>query len=523
MAVIIFIVVLIIIIVSINSYNHKRNQELIETVTSLDRGTNSELNLILKLLKSGVNHKTIFHDLIIKKQNDKFSQVDIVLATTQGIVVIEVKDYSGWIFGNGHQNNWTQGNVRAVIEKGDDNEVVVQNYSDYYPFGMQMQGRTLSSIPYVFGYQGEFAEYDAENSLSYFEARMWDARIARWHMMDPAGQFASPYLGMGNNPVVSVDPDGRIVPIIIPIFIGAMTNAVIQNYQGNINTVGDLFGSMAIGAASGAAGYGAGAFVGGLIGTGSSLGGAIASGAISGSAGGYAGGFILGAGNSWSNGSTLNEGIQAGFSTGSKGAISGAILGGVFGGVQYMKNMAVFRKGLSELGVNASEVVPATDEFLHKARELWYSKAPMESVYKFTVENVSHNRLSIMNDNGAAAMTVPLSKGGILTGRSNVYFHHVNAFSSAKRLFHTMGHEFVHVSQFASLAGFSRSVLTPEVIDVMEYHAYNYEYTFLGSGNYGGFSSSDVLHLSTQYPDLFNSLNYMKFPWTYKANYSNPF
>ena len=42
MAVIIFIVVLIIIIVSINSYNHKRNQELIETVTSLDRGTNSE-------------------------------------------------------------------------------------------------------------------------------------------------------------------------------------------------------------------------------------------------------------------------------------------------------------------------------------------------------------------------------------------------------------------------------------------------------------------------------------------------
>ena len=108
MAVIIFIVVLIIIIVSINSYNHKRNQELIETVTSLDRGTNSELNLILKLLKSGVHHKTIFHDLIIKKQNHKFSQVDIVLATTQGIVVIEVKDYSGWIFGNGHQNNWTQ-------------------------------------------------------------------------------------------------------------------------------------------------------------------------------------------------------------------------------------------------------------------------------------------------------------------------------------------------------------------------------------------------------------------------------
>jgi hypothetical protein len=45
---------------------------------------------------------------MIKKGNDKFSQVDIVLATTQGIVVIEVKSYSGWIFGNGNQTNWTQ-------------------------------------------------------------------------------------------------------------------------------------------------------------------------------------------------------------------------------------------------------------------------------------------------------------------------------------------------------------------------------------------------------------------------------
>ena len=59
-------------------------------------------------MKSGINSKTIFHDLIVKKENDKFSQVDMVIATTQGIIVIEVKDYSGWIFGNGNQTNWTQ-------------------------------------------------------------------------------------------------------------------------------------------------------------------------------------------------------------------------------------------------------------------------------------------------------------------------------------------------------------------------------------------------------------------------------
>ena len=100
-----FVILSIIILIA---YNRHKNKELIKSVTSLNRGTNSELNLILKLLKSGINSKTIFHDLIVKKENDKFSQVDMVIATTQGIIVIEVKDYSGWIFGNGNQTNWTQ-------------------------------------------------------------------------------------------------------------------------------------------------------------------------------------------------------------------------------------------------------------------------------------------------------------------------------------------------------------------------------------------------------------------------------
>ena len=112
MTVFVSIVILFILIFCIRTLNkrkrHKENQELIKTVTTLDRGTNSELWLILKLLKAGIPSETIFHDLIIKKSQNKFSQVDIVLATTEGIVVIEVKDYSGWIFGNGNQTNWTQ-------------------------------------------------------------------------------------------------------------------------------------------------------------------------------------------------------------------------------------------------------------------------------------------------------------------------------------------------------------------------------------------------------------------------------
>ena len=92
----------------IKSYQRKRDRELISSVTSLNRGTNSELLLILQLLKKGFPSVTIYHDLIIKKDNNGFSQIDLVLVTSEGIIVIEVKDYRGWIYGSGNNTNWTK-------------------------------------------------------------------------------------------------------------------------------------------------------------------------------------------------------------------------------------------------------------------------------------------------------------------------------------------------------------------------------------------------------------------------------
>ena len=92
----------------IKSNQRKRDRELISSVTSLNRGTNSERSLILRLLKKEFPSVTIFHDLIIKKNNNEFSQIDLVLVTSEGIIVIEVKDYSGWIYGSGNNTNWTK-------------------------------------------------------------------------------------------------------------------------------------------------------------------------------------------------------------------------------------------------------------------------------------------------------------------------------------------------------------------------------------------------------------------------------
>ena len=107
--IIISIVIVFLIISSIiKSNQRKRDRELISSVTSLNRGTSSERSLILRLLKKEFPSVTIYHDLIIKKDNDEFSQIDLVLVTSEGIIVIEVKDYSGWIYGSGNNTNWTK-------------------------------------------------------------------------------------------------------------------------------------------------------------------------------------------------------------------------------------------------------------------------------------------------------------------------------------------------------------------------------------------------------------------------------
>jgi RHS repeat-associated protein len=108
------------------------------------------------------------------------------------------------------------GNVRAMVaaDGADANTYPdLAAYTDYYPFGMAMPDRVwisgLLSEAYRFGYQGQFAEKDPETKYSQFEARLYDGRIGRWMIPDPAGQYWSPYLGMGNNWVSGVDPDGR--------------------------------------------------------------------------------------------------------------------------------------------------------------------------------------------------------------------------------------------------------------------------------------------------------------------------
>lgn len=85
-----------------------RNHNLLRTVTKSNRGTKSERNLVLKLLKHGIPAQNIFHDLYLEKSNGGYAQIDLVVLTQAGVIVFEVKDFSGWIFGNGNYSQWTK-------------------------------------------------------------------------------------------------------------------------------------------------------------------------------------------------------------------------------------------------------------------------------------------------------------------------------------------------------------------------------------------------------------------------------
>ena len=84
------------------------NNKIIAESTDLHRGTAAERNIILILRKFGILPQDIYHDLYFRRRNGAYVQVDMVVPTEAGIIVFELKDYSGWLFGDGEHKKWTQ-------------------------------------------------------------------------------------------------------------------------------------------------------------------------------------------------------------------------------------------------------------------------------------------------------------------------------------------------------------------------------------------------------------------------------
>lgn len=257
------------------------------------------------------------------------------------------------------------GSSRIVLQ---DNGTVSSTYN-YLPMGGLMNSTVSDNSPYRF--QGQ--EYDSETGLHNFRAKFYDDELGRFYGTDPQNQFASPYVGIGNNAVNGTDPDGEWVHIAAAAaVIGGGINLAMnwKNIQGgNIwEKIGHGSLYFATGAAAGAVGAtgnfaAAGAILGGgnaAVGGGSAqdiafgtviggiaggLGGlagggvssALASKGVTGFAGGFAsgltGGAIGGFINSFGSTTYATGDISQGWKAGSRGALYGGLAGGLIGGV----------------------------------------------------------------------------------------------------------------------------------------------------------------------------------------------
>jgi RHS repeat-associated protein len=117
------------------------------------------------------------------------------------------------------------GNVLSVISDKkvgvtSDNTTVdyyvaeVLSQTDYYPFGMQMPGRTLSLAKgYRYGFNGKENDNEVKgDGLQYdYGMRIYDPRTGKFLSVDPLGfsyPWWTPYQFAGNTPIQAIDLDG---------------------------------------------------------------------------------------------------------------------------------------------------------------------------------------------------------------------------------------------------------------------------------------------------------------------------
>ena len=122
------------------------------------------------------------------------------------------QDATGIAIGTGHlEYELTDhlGNVRVTFTKGTGTTLEVLSKNDYYAFGGTLPGRSWlqGGGEYRFGYQGQ-EKSQMDVNWDEFELRQYNHDLGRWSAPDPYEQMHSPYVGMGNNPVLMVDPNG---------------------------------------------------------------------------------------------------------------------------------------------------------------------------------------------------------------------------------------------------------------------------------------------------------------------------
>lgn len=132
---------------------------------------------------------------------------------------------------------------------------IVRQHEEYFPFGESLVDESLDEKqPYLFNAK----ELDIETGLYYYGARYYDPKTAIWASVDPMAEKYpnwSPYNYTLQNPIVFIDPDGKMPHILATTLIGAGIGGSIelgrQLYNGKFDAAA-LTGSVIQGGITGA-------------------------------------------------------------------------------------------------------------------------------------------------------------------------------------------------------------------------------------------------------------------------------
>jgi RHS repeat-associated protein len=87
----------------------------------------------------------------------------------------------------------------------------ISEENHFYAFGEKIGGLctiAFNKLANKYHFQGDFSEEEENTLWNEFDLRMYDGQIGRWTGADPYDEYASPYVGMGNDPMNHIDPDG---------------------------------------------------------------------------------------------------------------------------------------------------------------------------------------------------------------------------------------------------------------------------------------------------------------------------